>query len=348
MKFQSLSALWLLVVLPCLAAGYLYLRRRRHTAMSYSSLTLVRVALDAHHGLRSHLPALFLLVALAVCVLAVARPSGMIDTPARERTIMLAIDVSMSMGADDMKPSRLAAAQAAARSFILSQPEAVRIGIVAFAGHALLVQPPTVDRAQALDAVRHLKLQYATAIGSGLVGALMTLFPDDRFAEAFDIFGASVPPTVDDRIRAQRDRGDPSTVHGPGSHPAAAIVVLTDGADTGGVPPDLAARFAADRGVRVYTVGFGLPMSESPGGAPSDAQAGFDEAALKRIAAITQGEYFPAASAKQLEDVYRQLPGRIVMQSVGTEFAPALAGAAALLALFACGLSMAWSRPVPA
>lgn len=348
MKFQSLPALWLFVVLPCLVAGYLYLRRRRHTAMQYSSLALVRSALDAHQGLRSHLPAMFILGALALCVLAVARPSGMMDTPARERTIILAIDVSMSMGADDMKPSRLAAAQAAARSFIVSQPEAVRIGIIAFAGHALLVQPPTVDRAQVLDAVRHLKLQYATAIGSGLVAALMTIFPDDRFAEAFDIFGASVPPALDDRVRRERNPVVPATAEGPGSHPSAAVVVLTDGADTGGVPPDLAARFAAQRGVRVYTVGFGLPLSERREGDPSDAQAGFDEDALKRIAKITDGEYFPAASAQQLENVYRQLPGRIVMQSVGTEFAPALAGVAALLALFACGLSMAWSRPLPA
>lgn len=348
MKFQCLSALWLLIALPCLVAGYLRLRRRRHSAMQYSSLALVRSALDAHHGLRSHLPAMFVLGALTVCVVAVARPSGMIDTPARERTIILAIDVSMSMGADDMKPSRLAAAQAAARSFIVSQPEAVRIGIIAFAGHALLVQPPTVDRAQVLDQVRHLKLQHATAIGSGVVAALMTIFPEDRFAEAFDIFGASTPPSLDDRVRRERARAATAAVNGPGTHPSAAVVLLTDGADTGGVPPDLAARFAAERGVRVYTVGFGLPLSERREGDPSDAQAGFDEEALKRIAKTTRGEYFPAASAQQLEHVYRQLPGRIVMQSVGTEFAPVLAGVAALLALFACGMSLAWHRPRPA
>lgn len=348
MKFLSSPALWLLVVLPCLVAGYLYLRRRRHAAMQYPSLALVRSALDAHHGLRSHVPPMCVLGALTLCVLAVARPSAMIETPARERTIILAIDVSMSMGAHDMTPSRLAAAQAAARSFIVSQPDAVRIGIVAFAGHALLVQPPTVDRALVLDAVRHLKLQHATAVGSGIVGALMTLFPDDRFAEAFDVFGVSVPPALDDRIRAARNRSAPAAADGPGTHPSAAIVVLTDGADTGGVPPDLAARFAVERGVRVYTVGFGVPANAEMAQDPAAGPAGFDEAALKRIAKVTGGEYFPARSAQQLETVYRQLPGRIVMQIVGTEFAPVLAGAAALLALVACGLSLAWTRPLPA
>jgi Ca-activated chloride channel family protein len=348
MKFQSLAALWLLAVLPCLVAGYVLLRRRRHNAMQYSSLALVRSALEAHHGLRSHLPAVFVLSALTICVLAVARPSAMIETPARERTIILAIDVSMSMGADDMQPSRLAAAQAAARSFILSQPEAVRIGILAFAGHALLVQPPTVDRPQVLDAVRHLKLQHATAVGSGIVGALMTIFPDDRFAEAFDIFGMSSPPVLDDRIRVERDRNQGGAAEGPEPHPSSAIVVLTDGADTGGVPPDLAARFAAERGVRVYTVGFGVPATAGSNQDPAAGPAGFDEAALKRIAKVTGGEYFPARSAQQLETVYRTLPGRIVMQSVGTEFAPVLAGIAFLLSVLACGLSLVWARPLPA
>lgn len=348
MKFQFLEALYFMLLMPCLVAAYAMLRARRHSAMRYSSLEAVRSALDAHDRLRRHVPALLVLAALMLCMMALARPSGMIETPARERIIVLAIDVSMSMGTDDMKPSRLAAAQAAARAFIGSQPEAVRIGIVAFAGHALLVQPPSADREQVLDSIRRLKLQYATAIGSGIVGALMTLFPEDRFAEAFDIFGASLPPALDDRVRIPSIRDRQASPDGPGTHPSFAIVVLTDGADTGGVPLDMAARFAADRGVRVYTVGFGVPASSQPDPDPGAMQAGFDEASLQRVAKITHGEYFPAASARQLETVYRQLPGRIVMQVVGTEFAPILAGAAALLALVASALSLAWSRPMPA
>jgi Ca-activated chloride channel family protein len=344
MRFQFLPALWLLVMLPCLGAAYFVLRGRRHVALPYPSLDVVRAALDGERRLRPHLPALCVLGALMLCVVALARPSGMVDTPARERTIVLAIDVSMSMGADDMKPNRLAAAQAAARSFILAQPDEVRIGILAFAGHALLVHPPTVDREQALDAVRRLELQYATAIGSGIVGALMTMFPEDRFAEAFDIFAAPLPRAPRDPLRDVRDRHDSTGAAGPGTHPSAAVVVLTDGADTGGVPPELAARFAAERGVRVYTVGFGIPATAERGARTIDG-AGFDEEGLRRIARITRGEYFPATSARQLDTVYRQLPGRIVMQTVGTEFAPALAGAAALLALLGGALSLAWSRP---
>jgi Ca-activated chloride channel family protein len=309
---------------------------------------LVRAALDGRNRLRSHVPALCVLGALALCVLAIARPSGMIETPARERTIILAIDVSLSMGADDVKPSRLAAAQAAARSFVAGQPADVRIGIVAFAGHAYLVQPPTVDRKKALDAIGHLYLQPATAIGSGIVGALMTLFPDDRFAENFDIFGAAVQPEVDDRLRYDRDRGAQSKTAGPGTHPSAAIVLLTDGADTGGIPTDLAAQFAAQRGVRVYTVGFGLAVPAEKLHDAAAVQSGFDEAALMRIARVTHGEYFPASTAQQLDSIYRQLPGHIVMRTMGTELTAVLAAAAALLALAASALSLAWRGPLPA
>jgi Ca-activated chloride channel family protein len=252
------------------------------------------------------------------------------------------------MAAQDVKPSRIAAAQAAAKAFIASQPDDVRIGIVAFAAHADLVRPPTADRFKASAAIDDLQLQYHTAIGSGIMAALITIFPGDRFADNYDIFGIGGQPEVGQTLQADKTSADGArsgAQRTPGSHPSAAIVLLTDGSDTVGPPGDMAAKFAAERGVRVYTVGFGKagPM-RMPDGTIVD--AGFDEAVLKRIAASTGGEYFPAATAQELKTIYRNLEGRIVLRKTGMELSALFAAAAALLMLVSGGLSLAWSSRI--
>ncbi|MCW5604616.1 MAG: VWA domain-containing protein [Burkholderiales bacterium] len=338
------QALWLLLALPCLVGAYVAAWRRKRSALRYSSIQLVREAMSVGNRFRPHIPALLFLVALALSVVAIARPAVMITTPSHERTVILAVDVSLSMAQEDVKPSRLAAAQAAARSFIASQPDGARIGVVAFAAYAYLVQPPTTDRAQAIAAIDHLQLQYHTAIGAGLIAALLTIFPDDRFAENYDIFGDGIRPVAGDPLHLDRDFARDALLGArwkPGSHPSAAIVLLTDGRDTTGPSGDMAAKFAAERGVRVYTVGFGkadtAPMAD--GGATD---TDFDEAMLKRIAASTRGEYFPAATAKELQKIYHNLQGRIVLRKTGMELSAFFAGAAALLLMVSGVLSLAW------
>src|ERR1700687_4558696 len=179
MNFLAPELLWLLLALPALVAGYvLLLRRQKVTAVRYASLSLVKEALGAGQRFRRHVPPLLFLFAMTAILIGVARPAAVISLPSEQRTIILAIDVSLSMRASDVEPSRIAAAQEAAKAFIQNQPSDVRIGIVSFAGTALLVQAPTQKREDLIAAIDRLELQRHTAIGSGLIMALATLFPD--------------------------------------------------------------------------------------------------------------------------------------------------------------------------
>src|SRR2546430_5021506 len=182
MTFLWPEGLWMLALVPVMVAIYvLILRRRKQTALAYSNFALVREALGKGPGFRRHLPPLLLLGALALMLLALARPAATVSLPTQNETVILAIDVSGSMRADDVKPTRLAAAQAAARAFIKDTPGSTRIGVVAFAGSAALVQPPTRNREEVLKAIEQLQLQNATAIGSGILVSLKALFPDQDF-----------------------------------------------------------------------------------------------------------------------------------------------------------------------
>jgi Ca-activated chloride channel homolog len=278
-----------------------------------------------------------------VFIVAIARPASVINMPSTQRTIILAIDVSLSMAATDILPSRLAAAQAAAKAFIKEQPRDVQIGIIAFAGEAELVQAPTVNREDALTAIDHLQLGYGTAIGSGMIAALLTIFPDADIGAAYDIFGmgrspaAAQPTSLKHARSAERDAKLP-----PGSYPSAAIVLITDGRATYGPAPTMAARMAADRGVRVYTVGFGSTESTTVEIDGQFTEVDFDEAALKEIADTTHGEYFHAASAADLRSIYQNLNGRLVLKKDEMEMTALFTALAAVLWLTSAALSVFW------
>ena len=180
MSFLWPSALWFLLAVPALAGLYVWLqRRRKKVALRYASLGLVREALGPRAGWRRHVPPALFLVALTGTIFAIARPQAVVTLPSDQRTIMLAMDVSLSMRAADVAPSRLEASQAAAKAFVSEQPSDVRIGIVTFAGAAALVQPPTHNREDLVAAIDRFELQRHTAIGSGLMLALATLFPEE-------------------------------------------------------------------------------------------------------------------------------------------------------------------------
>ncbi len=345
MKFLSPELLWLLLAAPALVGAYILLLRRSRHALRYASLRVMKAAMEPRRQFRRHIPPLLVLAALVALIVAIARPTASVTLPFDARTIVLAIDVSRSMRATDVEPSRMVAAQAAAKEFVKELPRDVRAGIVTFAGTAALVQPPTRNREDLIAAIDRFEMQRQTAIGSGIIISLATIFPErgitlDAAASGRDFSraGARGAPIE----RAAKAPQNAFTPVAPGSYPSAAIVLLTDGRRTMGPDPLDAARMAADHGVRVFTVGFG---SAAGGAADFDGMSMFmmfDEETLKAIADITRAEYFHAASASELKKVYESLNSRFALERSETEITALLAGAAAVMVAAAAALSMLW------
>lgn len=338
MTFLWPQLLWLLLVLPVAIVGYAVGRRRRPgTAQRYPGLLAGAAPRSAHEQWRRALPPGLYLLALAAMLLAVARPAAVLRVPTHQETVILAIDASGSMRATDVKPTRIVAAQEAARAFVAAVPGQTRIGIVSFAATAAVVQHPTASRDDVLAAIDRLALQRGTALGSAIVVALKALFPDF----AADLRGES--PGRPDPSGAPRDghfaRAEPVP---PGSHRTAAIVLLSDGQATIGADSLEAARLAAQHGVRVYTVGIGTPTGEVLTVDGWAMRVRLDEEALRAIAAATQGEYFAAASAADLKRVYQTLSSRILFERQETEISALFATAGAILLTLAALLSQLW------
>jgi Ca-activated chloride channel family protein len=342
MSFLWPGLLVLLALVPALVAVYLWvLRRQRALALRFASLALVREAMGGARPWRRHLPPALFLLGLAVAILAIARPSALLTLPSQQRTIILAIDVSLSMRAADVQPSRLAAAQAAAKAFVEDLPADLRVGIVSFAGTALVAQKPTTSKDDLVAAIERLQLDRHTAIGSGIIMSLATLFPE----EEIDLESLVLGSRQSWRIHQPQPKAPPKPPLQPvppGSNNSAAIVLLTDGRRTTGPDPLEAAKMAADRGIRVFTVGFG-----SAAGGPAMVEGYsifmmFDEETLKAIAGITRAEYFHAASADELKKVYEALSSRFVLTKEEREVTALFAALAAVLTLASAGLSLLW------
>ena len=347
MRFVSPVLLWLLVAVPLLVSVYLLLmKRRKPAAIRVANVEVIREALGRSQQVKRHLPPLLFLVALTAMLLAAARPTAVITLPSEQRTIVLAIDVSLSMRATDVEPSRIVAAQEAAKTFIREQPGDVRIGIVSFAGTALLVQAPTQNHDDLIAAIDRLDLQRHTAIGSGLIMALATIFPDAGIDLESMIFGASGRDARRGVAIEKAGKAEPKafTPVPPGSYPSAAIILLSDGRRTTGPDPMEAAKMAADRGVRVFTVGLGSAQGGMAGFEGWSMYMRFDEEALKQIAAATRGAYFSASSSAELKKVYQELNTRFMLEKKETEVSALFTAFAALLAVIAASLSLLWSN----
>jgi Ca-activated chloride channel homolog len=359
MTFTWPWALPVLVVVPLVVVVYLWLqRRKRKYAVSYASLSLIREAMPKRSSWRRHLPAALLLVGMASLVIAMARPQAVVSVSRSHTSIMLTLDVSRSMCSTDVSPNRLSAAQSAARKFIDEQPEGTRIGLVAFSGSAQVLVPPTADTDRLRNAIDNLTTGMGTVIGNGLLTSIDALSKVNH-----DIAPSTVKLSPADRKR-QRFAG---------KYEPDIVVVLTDGAATGGVDPIDAAKQAADRRVRVYTIGFGtntpgtlVCTSEQLGAAdfgppfgggagpgafrPSFGAGGranfleIDEQTLKSIAKRTGATYNRAQNADQLVRVFHDLPKRVTTQMEHHELSVYFVGAAALLATAALGLSLWWNR----
>ena len=356
MEFLWPGLLALLLVVPLLGLVYIWAQsRRRPEGVRYSSLSLVRDALPGSSRIRRHLPFVLFAVALAGLAVALARPVVIASVPTNQTTIVLTIDVSGSMCSSDVPPSRIQAAETAAANFIQAQGASTQIGIVAFSGFAEIVQAPTTDRQLLFDALHSLTTGRRTAIGSGILAAI------DAISEIDPNVAKSVTP------------GSPGVEPAPvpkGDYAPEIIVLLTDGSSNAGPLPADAAQQAADRGVRVYTIGFGtanggaldptcapnLVGREPPGGGgqgfgggfggPNGPGRGIDEEALKQVASITGGTYEPAESASQLEGVFQNLPTNLITKHEVLEIGVFFVGFSVIAAALAFLLGRAW-RPLP-
>lgn len=336
-----------LFLIPLLVVIYLWLlRRRRRFVIRYSSLSLVREAASHQSWLRRHLPFILFLFALTSLVVALTRPTAEIVVPSNRATIILAIDVSRSMCSTDIPPNRLVSAKEAAIEFVNRQAEGTQIGIVAFAGFAELVQPPTRDRRLLANAIMNLTPARRTAIGSAMLRSI------DAIAE------------IDNRVT-------PTQLNSPvkplleGEFVPHIIVLLTDGSSNAGPSPFSAADQAMQRGIRVYTIGFGTVNNTSPMncgdifsetdpffggqgfGLPFPGGGGgfrreLDEITLNQIADMTGGTYYAATSAGELQDVFRNLPTYLVVTRETTEISVLFNAIAVLLILIAMFLSFRW------
>ncbi|WOO33997.1 VWA domain-containing protein [Diaphorobacter limosus] len=343
MVFLWPSLLWLLLILPLLVLLYLWLlRRRKVQALAYPGLALVRQALGSRAQWRRHLPPLLFLLGLAALLLAAARPLAVLKLPSEQQTIILAMDVSGSMRATDVEPDRLTAAQNAAKAFIKELPRHVRVGVVAFAGTAQLAQLPTQSHDELLKAIDSFQLQRGTATGNGIMVALATLFPDAGIDIAALGGRQAMRVLPMDQVTRPEPEQKTFTPVAPGSYRSAAIIMLTDGQRTTGVDPMEAAQWAADRGVRVYTVGVGTVQGEVIGFEGWSMRVRLDEDTLKAVALRTNAEYFHAATAQDLRKVYETLSSRISVETKETEVTALMALAGAALMLLAGALSVWW------
>jgi Ca-activated chloride channel family protein len=329
--------LWTLAALPLLVALYVWLlRRRKRSTVRYASLSLVKSALGPGTGWRRHVPPVLMLIALAALLIATARPTATLVLPLQQETIILAMDVSGSMRATDVKPNRLVASQEAAKAFLKDLPRSVRVGVVSFAGTAAVVQPPTQNRDDIVAAIDRFQLQRGTAIGSGIVLSLATIFPEAGIDLSQVTGQRAMPPEV----------GDPAkpafTPVEPGSFASAAIILLTDGQRTTGPDPIDAAKMAAERGVKVYSVGIGTTEGETIGFEGWSMRVRLDEDTLKNVSNLTRAEYFYAGTAEDLKKVYQALSSRLVVEKKETEITGLFAAVAALLLGTSVGLSVWW------
>ena len=342
LTFMWPQFLWLLLAVPLLVAIYVWLlRRKKKVMLRYASLSIVKEAMGTGQSIRRHIPPILFLLAIAAMLLAASRPFAVITLPSQQETIILAMDVSGSMRATEVKPNRLVASQNAAKAFLAQLPRNVRVGIVAFAGTAQVVQPPTLSREDLVVAIDKFQMQRATAIGSAIVVSLAELFPDAGIDLSAMTYGNGRPRGIPIDQAPKQEKKDFVPV-APGSYGSAAIILLTDGQRTTGVDTMEAAKMAADRGVRVYTVGVGTVDGETIGFEGWSMRVRLDEVTLKAVATNTQAEYFYAGTAENLQKVYEKLSSRLTVEKKETEISGLLALVAAILAIMSASLSLLW------
>lgn len=335
MSFIWPAMLFLLLLLPIFIGVYTTLLARRQRAASrYGKLGFVQQDQGRGFAFRRHIPTVFFMLALAILIVALARPSMVISIPRVVGTVILAFDVSGSMGADDLKPTRMEAAKAAAQDFVAQQPRTVQIGVVAFSDSGVSVQAPTSDRDVVLAAIKRLTPERGTSLANGILASLKTIAdvngPTTRFYTNQTPAPTPSPTPV------------PKGVYTPGM-----IVLLTDGENNEDPDPLEAAQTAADRGVRIYTVGIGSITGTDMKLGGFTVHTQLDETTLQQISDLTSGTYYNAANTEDLRKIYDTINTQLIVKAEETEVTSIFAGAGILMLLIGAAFSLLWFGRLP-
>jgi Ca-activated chloride channel family protein len=321
----------LLLLVPLGIGFYVRLqRRRRMFAARYGSLGFVQAGAGRPLGARRHIPPALFLIGITILLIALARPQALVSLPRVEGTIILAFDVSGSMAAEDMQPTRMEAAKTVARDFVERQPPSVKIGVVAFSDGGFAVQAPTNEQGDILAAINRITPQRGTSIGQGILASLATLSAASGQAPRRYSTLAPTPTPVP-----------------AGTNTSAMIVLLTDGENNGPPDPLAAAQAAADRGVRIYAVGIGSPQGTTLHVNGFTVHTSLDEATLQQIAQFTEGAYYNAQSQEDLRAIYNDLDLQLVIKPEETEITALFAGIGILFLLIGGIFSLLWFSRVP-
>jgi Ca-activated chloride channel family protein len=336
MSFIWPIMLVLLVLIPLFVVMYLRQQRRRQRLLtSYGALGLMHSTSGRGMGRRRHLPPLLFLLALTCLIIAVARPQTVLSLPHVEGTVILAFDVSGSMAADDLKPTRMEAAKAAARAFVEKQPRSILIGVVAFSESGFSVQPPTNDQAAILAAIDRLAPTRGTSLASGILMAINALT-------------VKTAPVADETYSNLQLTPTPTPTPLPrGTYTPGVIIMLTDGENTAPPDPMTAAQTAIDRGVRIYPIGIGSVAGTILKVNGYTVRTHLDEETLQQIADATDGVYYHADNEDQLKTVYDNVGSQLVVKPEKTEITALLAGLSVVLLLIGGALSLLWFSRLP-
>lgn len=334
-----MSFIWPLMLLSLLLIPLfviLYWRmqqRRRQLAARYGTLGQLREGAGRPLGRRRHIPPALFLTGLAILLFALARPQTVVSLPRLEGTVILAFDVSGSMAADDLEPTRMEAAKAAALAFVNRQPTSVQIGVVAFSDSGFAVQPPTNDQEAIIAAINRLAPERGTSLGQGMLVAVDTIFVEEEETRLY----SNLTPTPP---------AEPTPVP-PGTYTSAVIVLLSDGENTAPPDPFEAAQHAADRGVRIYPIGIGSAAGTTLEVEGFSVHTQLDESTMQQIAQLTDGVYYNATNEEDLRTIYENLTPEFVVKPETMEVTSLFAGASLLVLLTGGLFSLAWFSRLP-
>jgi Ca-activated chloride channel family protein len=334
MSFIWPSLLVFLLTIPLLWWAYLHMQqRRRNFAARFGSLGLVRNASGKGPGTAQLVPATIFLGGITVLVFSMARPQATVSLPRLEGTVILTFDVSGSMVADDLKPTRMEAAKAAASQFVKNQPEGVSVGVVAFSDGGISVQAPTNNHEETLATINRLVPRRGTSIANGILVALNTIALDN-----------GDPPI----LKTNATEGNQEPIPAPtGWYPSAVVVLLTDGENNQQPDPLLAADLAADLGVRIYSVGIGTSAGSTITVEGFTVHSALDEGMLRAISDDSGGQYYNAANEDDLLRIYNDLKPRLSIKTEEMEITSIFAAIGMLALLIGGVLSLLWFGRVP-
>ena len=335
---------WLSLIPLCVVVYIRMQQRRRRLAARYGNPGLVHEAAGRRLGVRRHIPSALFLVALTILIVALARPQTVVSLPRLEGTVILAFDVSRSMAADDLKPTRLAAAKGAARAFVQRQPSTAQIGVVSFSDGGFALQAPTTDQDAVASAINRLTLQSGTSLARGIEASLKVIAAGTGHALTPAEGGSNSLRLSSNRTPTPAPTPTPVP---KGTYTSAVIVLLTDGENTQSPDPLAAAHMAADRGVRIYTVGIGSTAGATLHIDGFTVRSRLDEQTLRQIAQLTGGAYYNAANAGDLRTIYANLDPQLVIKPQKTEVTSLFAGAGILVMMIGGTLSLLWLGRLP-